>query len=243
MSNTPSRPRGPAPIETAELIERLKQRAAGAPPATKPSVTEPPIIAHAGIVTTGRLIRHGAANYAFRSGASPSYFIELATAQGPKILWGVDLKRAMAESQTQPKVDELIGVQRIGYQIFAPLRAHPAAQPKAEAREALRRTRWRVERVVFFARALLEARRERESRLKDRQPRRARHKPGARSTSMQMASEFAERYIRHPEDRKRFLSKLKATMVASLDAPPDPGGADVAAAGSRRAPDRDPPAR
>lgn len=240
MSNTRSRPPGPKPIRTAELIERLKQRAVGAPPPAAPPSTGPPIIAHAGVVTTGRLVRHGAANYAFRSEASPSYYIELATAQGPKILWGVDLKRALSESQTLPKVGELIGAQRIGYQVVTPPRAHPAAQPEAAAGELLRRTRWRVEGVVFFAQALLEARRERESLLKDREAQRARPKPTVRSTGVQRASEFAERYIRHPEDRERFLSKVEAAVRASVG---DPGDTNVAAAGRRRDPDRDPPVR
>lgn len=243
MSNTRSRQPGPAPIETAELIERLKQRAAGAAPPAAPRATEPPIVAHAGIVMTGRLVRHGAANYAFRSDGSPSYYIEIATAQGSRILWGVDLKRALTESQTHPQVGELIGVQRIGYQVVTPPRVHPPEKAKGGIGESLRRTRWRIERVVFFAQALMEARRQRESLLKDRDPPRARLKPAAPSTSMQRATEFAERHIRHPDDREQFLAKVEAAVGVSVAAQRDAIGADDAGAGGRHKPDRDPPVR
>jgi hypothetical protein len=50
----------------------------------------------------GILKNHGAANYQFDKDGKPSYFIELLKPDGTlKIVWGIDLERAVAESGYQ----------------------------------------------------------------------------------------------------------------------------------------------
>lgn len=46
----------------------------------------------------GKLLEHGPAPYEFKEHATPSYYAKLQTAAGEKVVWGVDIPRALAES-------------------------------------------------------------------------------------------------------------------------------------------------
>lgn len=189
---------GPRRIEPDELRRRLQGRVAERETATER------IVAHAGGTITGRLARHGAARYEFQEGGSASYFVDLNTSAGPKRLWGVDLGRALAESVSQPKVGDLVGAQRAGY------------QQVVAGGETLRRTIWRVERVTLLAEEIQKARSEREQLLQDRAERRARPELRSAYVSMRLAREYAEQRIRDPKDRERFLARLRDVMSASM---------------------------
>lgn len=191
---------GPRRIEPEELRRRLQGRVAQRETAAER------IVVHAGSTITGRLVRHGPARYEFQEEGSPSYFVELNTSTGPKRLWGVDLGRAMVESVSQPKVGDLIGAQRTGY------------QQVVAGGETLRRTIWRVERVTLLAQEIQKARSEREQLLQDRAERRARPELRSAYVSMRLAREYAEQRIRDPEDRARFLNRLQEVMAASTAA-------------------------
>lgn len=60
----------------------------------------------------GVVIDHGAANYNFDSKEKQNYYIKMMTAQGEKIVWGVDLERASNESRL--KVGDPIKLENIG---------------------------------------------------------------------------------------------------------------------------------
>ena len=49
----------------------------------------------------GRVIEHSAANFNHDPKEKPNYFVKLATDQGEKTVWGVDLKRAMSEGKVK----------------------------------------------------------------------------------------------------------------------------------------------
>ncbi|ERZ10177.1 LPD7 domain-containing protein [Pseudomonas aeruginosa] len=50
---------------------------------------------------SGRVLEHGEAPYNHDPDEKTNYYVKLATAEGEKTVWGVDLKRAMGESKTQ----------------------------------------------------------------------------------------------------------------------------------------------
>lgn len=50
---------------------------------------------------SGRVLEHGAANFNHDPKEKPNYFVKLATDQGEKTVWGVDLKRAMSEGKVK----------------------------------------------------------------------------------------------------------------------------------------------
>jgi len=50
----------------------------------------------------GKLVAHGAERYQKKPRAKMSYFVTLQTDQGEQTIWGVDLRRAMAQGHVQP---------------------------------------------------------------------------------------------------------------------------------------------
>jgi hypothetical protein len=203
------------PIPVGELVRRLVERKPelGRDNRTSSKKTFPPVLPQYGAVITGRLVTHGSAIYPLAEGNRPSYFVKILTSHGPETLWGADLKRAIEESQTRPKPNSIIGAQRVGYQILKVPRDPNAKNDSAGTQTRVRRTRWRVESVTFFADQIRESRKAREERLKDLEPRRAwpRPAPGAK---LGLAAQFADRHIPHPLDREAFLKRVEAQLSA-----------------------------
>jgi Large polyvalent protein-associated domain 7 len=59
----------------------------------------------------GRLVEHGQAPYEFDKKNEGSYYARLATPQGEKVVWGVDIQRAIAESKAQKGDDIALAFQ------------------------------------------------------------------------------------------------------------------------------------
>ncbi|WP_121812968.1 relaxase/mobilization nuclease domain-containing protein [Mucilaginibacter kameinonensis] len=93
----------------------------------------------------GILKNHGAANYQFEKDAKPSYFIELLKQDGkPRIVWGLDLERAIQESGY--KVGELVQLNYKGYnevQIQVPVKDAEGATTHYE-NKLVKRNDWEV---------------------------------------------------------------------------------------------------
>ena len=64
----------------------------------------------------GRLGKHGWAPYRFEAHQEVSYFVKVLTERGVRVLWGKDLKRAINESVTKPKLGDVIGARRTARQ-------------------------------------------------------------------------------------------------------------------------------
>ena len=203
---TPRPARPPAgPLPAREIVERLKLE-------RMPMNASVPHRRSWEIIT-GRLEAHGAANYEFRSNASPSYYVTILSDRGPETYWGVDLERAIKQAATQPKIGSLIGLQRAGSELVTlPARG---ADRSTDREPAFRRTQWIVESVTFFAESRERARRERESEVEDQ--RTLRERPELRSAfiTLHVAEKFAERNIRDPRDRTLFVERVKAVMALS----------------------------
>jgi hypothetical protein len=210
----PAKPGTPIPV--GELVRRLVERKPELGRDTRPSAqhTFPPVVPRSGEVITGRLVSHGSAIYPLAEGNRPSYFVKILTSQGPETLWGADLKRAIEESQTRPKPNSIIGAQRVGYQVLKVPKDPSAKNNSAGTETTVRRTRWRVESVTFFAVHIRESRMAREAHLKDHEPRRKRPRP-AHGAELELAAEFADRHIQHPFDREEFLKRVQAKLAVS----------------------------
>lgn len=192
---------GPRPVR--EIVERLKfdRTPQTAPPRRRP-----------GKIITGRLVAHGPANYQFEAGGSPSYYVKILSTRGPETLWGVDLKRAIERSKTQPKIGAMIGAHRIGSELVT----LGGRDYRDAASRTARRAQWIVESITFFAEGLQRARRDREARLAD--ARTLRERPELRSAfiSLHVAEKFAEKNISDPRDRALFVERVKAVMALSI---------------------------
>lgn len=165
-----------------------------------------------GEVITGRLVGHGSAIYPLGEGNRPSYFVKFLTSHGPETRWGTDLKRAIEESQTQPKFNSIIGAQRVGYQVLkTPKNVDAGSNTAGKTDDTVRRARWWVESVTFSADQLRKSCKVREAHLKDHEPRRERLRPSP-SAGLGLAAQFADRHIQHPQNREEFLRRVEAQL-------------------------------
>ena len=204
-----------------EIVERELDRRLKSSPA--PTRSRP------GRVITGRLKAHGRANYQFEPHGSPSYYVQIISGRGVETLWGVDLERAISKSKTQPAIGAIVGVQRVGAEpVILPARE---GDPKTAQRRTVRRARWVVEEVSFFADAIRRARRDRETRLTDSATLRERPELRSAYINLRVAEKFAEQNIQDPRDRRLFVERVKAVMDLSVrrSVPTEPQPRSIAA--------------
>ena len=169
-------------------------------------------------ILVGRFQSHGSAAYQFRAGEDPSYYLKILTNRGERIAWGKDLKRAIVESSTQAKVGDLIGVRRNGSEIVTvTVRERDSQGRLIERAQPVRRHRWQIEKVQFFAERVRLARRVREDQIDAREA--VRRQPELISTflSLRGAQAIAERRIADPNDRERFLALVREAMAKSIN--------------------------
>lgn len=165
-----------------------------------------------GQLIVGRLLEHGPARYQFRAREDPSYYVKLLTSRGPRTLWGKDLERAVGVGETQPKVGDLVGARRVSR---SPVTL-PSRDQDGEGKRSVYRTRWVVEKVNFFAERARLARQVRDEQADAREAVRAHPELKSTFISLRAAEEFAERRIRDPAERKRFIEGVRSTMSASI---------------------------
>ena len=169
-------------------------------------------------IVVGRFQEHGTAPYQFRVSEDLSYFLKVLTNRGERILWGKDLKRAIAESSTGVKVGDLIGARRNGGEIVTvATRQRDSQGEPIDHTHPVRRHRWQVEKVQFFAERAKLARRVREDHIEARGA--LKNRPELISTflSLRGAEAIAERRIADPQDRERFLALVREAMVKSIN--------------------------
>lgn len=166
----------------------------------------------------GRLTGHGRANYQFRVDEDASYYVKLLTGRGPRTLWGKDLERALGESETQPKVGDLVGARRAAREaVTVTVKERDAEGRVVSQRERhAHRSLWVVEKVSFFAERARLARQIRDEQVDVRAAVKARPELRSAFLSVRAAEEFAARKIHDPADRTRFLELIKGAMAGSI---------------------------
>jgi hypothetical protein len=169
-------------------------------------------------IVVGRLQGHGSAKYQFRNEQDASYYVRLLTDSGEKVLWGKDLKRAIESSSTQPRIGDIVGAQRIGREsvTITDRRRDAKGSVTSQSEHHAHRTRWRVERVKFFADRARLARQVRDEHADAREAVRAHPELKSTFLTVRAAEEFANRRIPDPRDRERFLEFVRGAMGNSV---------------------------
>ena len=166
----------------------------------------------------GRFRGHGAAPYQFRADQEPSYFLKVLTVDGERILWGKDLKRAVAESASKPQIGDVIGVRRTFRETVTVTERERGrdGRPAGEKRRSAYRNRWMVEKAAFLAERAKLARRVTNEHVEAR--RAVKDRPELVSTylSLRGAEDIAERRIKDPKDRDRFLALVREAIGQSI---------------------------
>ena len=218
----------PTDFEQARLVRTLARRQPGAeeradqtPSANAPAQSgrrgraSPPSSKHD--LITGRLVQHGRAPFQHDRHQPMSYFVKIETGQGERVIWGVDLERAMGESVTKPQSGDEIGLRAVrkdAVTVKAARRDHAGKVIGEQDLDALR-NRWVVEKRSFF-----DARSGLAEKVRDRTvPAReaVREHPELVGTYLQIrAAELAAKKLRDPEDRTRFVSAVRTALADSV---------------------------
>jgi putative DNA primase/helicase len=162
----------------------------------------------------GRLIDHGEAAYRHDPHEPISYFVKIETPEGEREIWGVDLKRALKESLTQPKIGDDIALRAVRRDTVTVQERERDPQGKVVGQKPLdtHRNRWIVEKQEFFAERTAAARTLRDPSVDLKQA--ARRYPELVGTYLQMhAAQIAARQFPDPVDRERFVSHVRTALA------------------------------
>lgn len=166
---------------------------------------------------TGRLIDHGPAPYRHNPKNDASYFIRIETPTGEREIWGVDLKRALNQSLSRPRIGDEIGVRALKSDAVKVHRPEHDSEGRVIGTTpvAARRNGWIVEKREFFRERSQAARVLRDASI-DRQHAVERH-PELLGTYLQLhAAELAAKTLRNPEDRQRFVASVRVALADSV---------------------------
>jgi hypothetical protein len=216
----------PTEVEQAHLVRSLGRRnavSAGDSP-VGPTDTPPrrpdaetPTPDRRGGLLTGKLIDHGRATYQDDPRQPMSYFVKLETSHGDRTIWGVDLERAFKESLTKPRAGEEVGLRAVRQDAVKVKKAARGADGKVAGMRELEthRNRWIVEKREFFEARAQAARTVRDTTVAPKQA--VKQHPELVGTYLQMhAAELAAKRFRDPEDRERFIARVRSALADSV---------------------------
>lgn len=216
----------PSEVEQAHLVRSLNRRNAvsagetpGGPadtPLWRPDAEAPAPDRRDGLLT-GKLIDHGRATYQHDPRQPMSYFVKLETPRGDRIIWGVDLERAFKESLTKPQAGEEVGLRAVRQDAVKVKKAARGADGKVAGMRELKthRNRWLVETREFFEARAQAARTVLDTTVAPKLA--VKQHPELVGTYLQMhAAELAAKRFRDPEDRERFVAKVRLTLADSV---------------------------
>jgi hypothetical protein len=170
-----------------------------------------------GGLVLGRLVDHGRATYQHDPHAGMSYFVKLETSRGDRVIWGVDLERAVKESLTKPEPGDEVGVRSVrqdAVTVKMPTR-NADGQVTGEQNLNTHRNRWVIEKREFFEARAAAAQRVRDTNVPAKEA--VRQHPELVGTYLQVhAAELAAKRFRDPEDRALFVAKVRAALAESV---------------------------
>jgi putative DNA primase/helicase len=165
---------------------------------------------------TGRLVDHGVATYHHDPHEPMSYFVKLETPRGERTIWGVDLERAFKESLTKPDVGDEVGLRAVRQDaVTVRTQKRDAGGEPIERELETHRNRWIIEKRDFFEARAEAARTVRNTSIDPKQA--VKSHPELVGTYLQMhAAELAAKRFRDPEDRERFVQKVRSALADSV---------------------------
>jgi hypothetical protein len=169
-------------------------------------------------VTFGRLIDHGPGRHEGKPGAPPSYFVKIATERGERVFWSPALKTALAQSRTQPKMGEQVGVRENSILPTTVLYStHDSAGKVVEQRRFdSPRTHWAIEQRAFYDEALLAAEALRSERLHPREAVKTYPQLLPAYLALDSARRVAQERV-SPTQRQRFVALVRETLAHAVE--------------------------
>ncbi len=170
-----------------------------------------------GGLVVGKLVDHGRAPYNQDPHAGMSYFVKLETSRGDRVIWGVDLERAVKESLTKPEAGDEVGVRSVRQDAVTVKTATRDAEGRITGEKSLEthRNRWVIEKREFFEARAAAAQRVLDTKVSAKDA--VRLHPELVGTYLQVhAAELAAKRFRDPEDRALFVAKVRAALAESV---------------------------
>lgn len=172
-----------------------------------------------GTLITGRLLEHRRDTYKHEPSEALSYFVKIETARGERTVWGVDLERALKESQSKPGIGEEVGLRAVREEPVTVKARRRDAEGQIQGTEDLttHRNRWIIEKRGFFDDRALAANIVRDPKIDPKEA--VRRHPELVSTYMHLkgAEEVAARRIRDPEDQRKFVALVRTALADSVE--------------------------
>lgn len=168
---------------------------------------------------TGRLVDHGRANYRHNPKEPMSYYVRIETDRGDREIWGVDLERAFRESLSRPTIGDEVTLRSDGRDpvTVSALQRDQEGRVVGKDEIATHRNRWIVERSDFLAERVAAAQTFRDASIKASDGVKAHPELQGSYLQLQAAKLGAERDIRDPDDRERFVARARAAIAAAIE--------------------------
>jgi hypothetical protein len=170
-------------------------------------------------VFVGRMLEHGPAPYHRDPSQQNSYFVRLATQDGEREIWGVDLEQAIRHSLSAAKVGDDVTVRAVGREPVSVPRKGLTHDGHASSDEPLatHRNRWRIERSDFIA-----ARGRAAAVFKDEgitAQEGVKNYPELQGSylKLQAAKLGAERDVKDVRERARLVTRARALIADSIE--------------------------
>jgi len=215
---------GPSEVERAQVVRALGRKSeldeirepvtTGADESTRQARTRAPRDER----IVGKLLDHGRDSYRFDPREPMSYFVRVATPEGPRTIWGKDLERAVAQSLSRTAIGDEVALWSSGADAVTVKRRERDRSGRVleEKEVAARRNRWTIERTDFLEARAAAAATLRDPSLDAKEG--VRRHPELAGTYLQIrAAEIAARAIRDPQDQRKFVEKVRGALASSIE--------------------------
>jgi hypothetical protein len=168
-------------------------------------------------IQTGVLLEAGAAPYEFDPNEKESYYVRLRTERGERVLWGVDLERALAESQTQVKAGDVVGIEARGARsVVVPVPIRDAQGNVVDEEERwVSRITWVVEKKEYFDARAVKAE---AVRSETPRPELVKKHPDLTDAAVTLwVSEQFAKQIERKEDRYRVVALVRERLAEAVE--------------------------
>jgi hypothetical protein len=167
----------------------------------------------------GELLEHGAEHYQRNPREDMSYYVQVGTPNGAIDLWGLDLKRALAEAKSRPQIGDLIVVRQTG-QRGVTVRSREfdeAGRFLGERDKDTHRNRWSVEKEEFVRERAQFAAVLRNERVSSERGTEAHPQLLGSYFIIKEAEEYAKRRYRTREERQLFVASTRERLAQIIE--------------------------
>ena len=168
---------------------------------------------------TGELLDHGPEHYQRNPREDMSYYVQVGTSNGAIDLWGLDLKRALADAKSSPKIGDQVVVRQTG-QRDVTVRTREfdeAGRFLGERDKDTHRNRWSIEKEDFIRERAALAAVLRDERVNAERGAAAHPQLLGSYFILKEAEEYAKQRYRTRPERRRFVESTRERLAQVIE--------------------------